>query len=111
MKAIFVSSAYSGANAWEVEKRVRSCEEASFAVAELGGSPSCVNVLGRFFNGTLTYERWIEIAFEQIRRADAVYLAPGWEASSGVAREVAFAESLGKPVLRTLDELRSYLAA
>lgn len=111
MKAIFVSGAYSGGNAYEIEKRIRVCEEAVLDVARLGGSPSCVNVLGRFFNGTLTYETWIEIAFEQIRRCDAVYLAPGWEASSGVRREVEFALAHGKVVLRTLAELEAYLAS
>lgn len=110
MKNIFVSGPYSGENSWEVERKVRMCEESALTVARLGGSPVCLNVLGRFFNGTLPYESWIEIAKDQIGRSDAIYMSTGWQSSSGSLREADFARTSGKPVLSTLEELRAFLS-
>lgn len=98
MKTVFVSGRFSGANSWEVEKNVRTCEKLVLYVAAFGGSPLCVNTMGRFFAGTLTYETWIEIAFAQIRISDAMVLTRNWKESSGAHREKAYAESLRKPV-------------
>jgi len=111
MKVIFVAGAYSGANAWEVERNVRVCEEASLLVSRLNGVPICLNVMGRFWNGTLPYDHWIEAAKVLILRSDAVFLSSGWQVSSGVPKEIAFSEANNRPVLYTEAELRDYLAA
>lgn len=105
MKAVFVSGPFSGANAWEIEQNVRRCEALVLRVAELGAAPICLNLMGRFFNGTLEYSAWIHVAFEQIRRSDAILFADGWESSNGCGRELKLAQELGKPVFEDLDAL------
>lgn len=105
MKVVFVSGPFSGANAWEVEQNVRRCEALVLRVAELGAAPLCLNLMGRFFNGTLEYDAWIHVAFEQIRRSDAILFAHGWEGSNGCGRELKLAQELDKPVFDERDTL------
>lgn len=38
--------------------------------------------------------------------ADAIFLVPGWEASSGTKREIERAKSKGIPVFDSVDELK-----
>lgn len=49
------------------------------------------------------YEKWIETDFEWVKRCDVMVRLPG--SSSGADREVALAESLGIPVLYSINPL------
>jgi len=47
------------------------------------------------------YEQWKELDEFYLSRCDIVIVLqlPGWEISSGIADEIAFADDLGKPVM------------
>lgn len=105
MKVVFISGPYSGVNAWDVEKNVRACEELVLQVASMGVAPICLNVMGRFFNGTLVHSAWLNVALEQLRRSDALLLANGWQWSHGCGVEHKLALELGKPIFEQRDTL------
>ena len=44
---------------------------------------------------------WLEVC-------DAIVLTPDWEKSSGTVAEIKYAEKLGIPVFKTLEELLKY---
>ncbi|MEE6280176.1 DUF4406 domain-containing protein [Georgenia sp. MJ170] len=46
----------------------------------------------------LTWEEYVRRGLADVRRADAVYLLPGWRDSRGATREVVQAFRLGLPV-------------
>ncbi len=48
----------------------------------------------------ISYERWIELDLQILRRCDAlvVLTLPGWEQSEGVATEIKEAEKLNLPI-------------
>jgi len=45
---------------------------------------------------------WLEVC-------DAILLTPGWQKSTGTLAEIKYAESLGIPVFKSLDELITYV--
>jgi hypothetical protein len=55
------------------------------------------------------YDFWLEAAIAAMERCDALLLCPGWEKSSGVAKEIERANKLGIAVLYSLDELAYWL--
>ena len=102
MKVIYIAGSYRATNAWLVEQNVRRAEEAAHYIISHAAKPVVCLVphsLGRFFNGTMTAEYWLDATLELMRRCDAVYVLPGSESSAGTRGEVAEANRLRLPVL------------
>ena len=111
MKVVYIAGPYRADGAWEIEQNIRRAEEAGLHIAHLGVTPLIPHTMTRFMQGTLTDKYWLEATLELMRRADALYLLNGWEASSGSRGEKAEAERLGLPVFydSNVDDLIAWL--
>jgi len=56
-------------------------------------------------NGNFTYEDYFENSQPWLEAADLVYVCPGWESSSGTAKEIDLARSIGKPIFFSIPDL------
>ena len=110
MKVIYIAGPFSGANAWEVEKNVREAEVLGMQVAELGAAPLVPHSIGRFYNGTLTYQFWIKATLALMLKSDGVLFTPRWKESAGATAERKEAERF-MPVFDTLEDLELWLAS
>lgn len=104
-----IAGRFRGPNAWELENNVRRAEEVAYAVAHLGAMPLVTHSLGRYFDGTLTDQFWLDGTLELMRRCDALMMIPGWETSQGANTERALALEMGIPVFSDIDELERWL--
>jgi len=97
---VFVSGPYTG----DEEANVARALEAATALLRAGLWPY-VPHLSHYWEAQHPhhYEVWMDLDFAWIRRCDVVLRLPG--ASKGGDREVAFAESIGVPVLRSVEEV------
>lgn len=109
MKVVYVAGPFRGANAWEVEKKIRRAEELAFEVDCLGAIALCPHTNTRFFNGTLSDTFWLEGTLELLRRCDAIILTSDWETSQGARAEREEALRLGIPVYYSLEALREFI--
>lgn len=74
-------------------------------VAAMGGVPLIPHLStlwAMVSNREWSYESWMEVDFEYIRRCDALYRFSG--KSPGADREVEFAKRLGIPVFTWIEE-------
>ncbi len=109
MKVIYIAGPFSGEHAWAVEQNVRRAEELGYSVSCLGAAPCIPHTNSRFFNGTHTYEFWIEATAALLSKCDAVIFLPSWESSSGARKEHAQALREGIPIFYHLDTLEGWL--
>ena len=112
MKHVYIAAPFSGPNRWHVEKNIRVAEEVALEVAHLGGVPVCPHTMYRFFEGTLPYERWLEITMALQTRCDATLMGPNWDQSPGAVKEFDAAVAMLMPVFRMheLPALQDWLA-
>ena len=112
---IFISGPYSAASILDQEQNVERAMLAADVIFRLGHLPVCPH-LTHFFDLFVTaylgepptYERYMALALEQVRRADGLlYLAP----SPGADRELALARELSLPVWLSVDEIPAGEAA
>lgn len=61
------------------------------------------------FQNAAPDEVWLDGDLELLRRCDAVLVTPEWSRSTGARAEVAFAISLGIPVLYSLSDALAFL--
>ncbi len=106
---VFISGPFSGSNAWEIEQAVRKCEDLQYELVKMGLGPLCLNVMGRFFNGTGDYEFWLNVAIKMMLKCDAVLLTDDWRRSSGATREREAALAAGIPVFDNLPDLQAWM--
>ena len=109
---IYVAGPYSGTNGWIVELNIRQAEERAYRIARQGGSPICPHSMTRFFNGTLTYERWIQITLNMLTGCDACEVdLKNWYDSPGTRGEVEFSKDHGIPVLSKPQQTQDFIDA
>ena len=105
MKLAYIAGPFRAKNAWQVECNVRAAEKTSFVIAQMNIAAICPHANGRFFNGTLTDEYWLESTAEMLKRCDMMilvdYISP--EVSEGTASELKIARSLDIPVFFVVD--------
>jgi hypothetical protein len=53
----------------------------------------------------ISWETWLEYDFAVIDRCTHVLMLPRWETSSGALKEREYAESLGKPIVFSIEDL------
>ena len=105
MKTVYISSPYTkGDQAANVGIQISALHR----IMDLGGCP-IAPLIYHFAHiaRQRTYEEWMAIDLELVRRSDAVLRLPG--ESAGADREVALANELGKPVFTGWDSLKTYL--
>ena len=109
MKVIYVAGPFSGETAWDVEQNIRRAEELAYYVSCLGAAPLCPHSNTRFFNGTHTYEFWIDATAALLAKCDAIIMTPDWERSSGARKEHAQALRDAIPIFYHLQTLQGWL--
>lgn len=106
MKAIYLAGPYSDNDPLVREKRYLRLLEAEYALIISEGY--CVmnpigmcHELAKMYKMPSGYKYWQSRDRELITRCDEVYVLTmqGWKESVGVTDEIAFARSLGKPVV------------
>jgi hypothetical protein len=95
---IYVAGPYRAKNAWEIERNIRKAEEAGLELARNGWTPIIPHTMYRFFQGTLTDEKWIEITKDLVRGCDVILFLPHWKDSEGSQGEFKVAYNLGHPM-------------
>jgi hypothetical protein len=97
---VYVAGPFRAPNSWEVEKNVRSAEEASFLLAKHGATPICPHTMFRHFDKALPDEVWLEVSSDLLRRCDAAVFLDGFESSEGCQRELEIVKEMKMPWLR-----------
>lgn len=105
MKRIYVAGPYTGG---DVGVNVATAIEAGDWIIEAGHTPYIPH-LSHFqhIHKPHHYEVWMKIDLSWVEVCDAVFRLEGH--SPGADREVLFAQSLGKPVFKTLGDLLAWL--
>ena len=87
-------------------KKVHEAIDTFFKLIEAGYAPHCphLTVFCEFMEPhRISYESWLDLDMTYVAASDVVFRITG--DSSGADREVAYAVSLGIPVVYTLGEL------
>ena len=105
MKTIYISSPYTkGDQAANVGVQIAALHR----IMDLGAAPIAPLIYHyAHITRPRSYEEWLAIDLELVRRSDAVLRLPG--ESAGADREVELALQLGKPVFTSWDSLKTYL--
>lgn len=97
-RIVYVAGPFRAQTPWEVEKRVRTAEEASLLLWNSGVINLCPHLLGRHFDKAIADSDILAGMLELASRCDGIFMLPGWERSSGSKAELAFMQKLGKAV-------------
>lgn len=57
----------------------------------------------------MTTQQYMRVCLAMVDDADAVLMLPGWENSNGATIEAMYAKYIGKPVFKSVEELKSAL--
>jgi len=108
-KGIYIAGALN-ADAVNYLHNVSKMMETAQLVKEAGFSilvPALDLLMGIKF-GYKSYENYFDNNLVWVRKADALFLTPGWEKSKGTKREVEHAIANKVPVFERLDEMAEY---
>jgi len=112
-KVIYVAGAFRAKpdpnDQWQQTFNIRKAENAAWNVWAIGGVALCPHLNTRNFQGSLPDDIWLKGDMELLARCDAIFMVPGWEASTGATAERAFAVERGLVALDTQEDLRKYL--
>jgi len=108
-RLIFVCGPFNGASEWIRHYNIRKAANAAIDIWKRGGVAICPHLnSGEFFAQAPEYQ-FTEGYLEVLRRCDAIFLIDGWGASTGSRRELAEAVKAGLIIIRTIEELETYL--
>lgn len=68
----------------------------------------CNDFLEGLVDGGFDYSDYFDNSQPWLASADAVYLVPGWETSTGTKREIELAKGLGIPVFDNIGEMHRH---
>lgn len=95
MKLIYVAGKYTGKTYSEIDDNIFKAEMASIKLLRLGWAVITPHKntahYERYEDDNLTYETWIALDLEILKRCDAIFLMRDWEASKGAVQEHEFA--------------------
>ncbi len=110
MKLVAVIGPFTSSTVVGMAVNIARAKEVRNAVLGLGASPYCAHTLVGDLWGVIPEDIIVPALLEGTRRCDAGMLVQGWQHSPGTLREKALLEALGKPVFRSLDALKIWLA-
>jgi len=99
MKTVYISGAYTADNVFERDLNVKRANEEAIKWAEDGWAPYCPHTQSRNWenDSKLSYDDFLAIDKEWIKRVDAIAMLPGWQASNGARKEHQWAIDFGVP--------------
>jgi Domain of unknown function (DUF4406) len=109
VKVVYIAGPFRAPTHWGIVLNVRQAEVWALEVWKLGGVAICPHLNTANFQGALPDEAWLDGTLEMLRRCDAIFLIPGWEASAGARGEREEAERRGMAVLGTREALEAWI--
>lgn len=90
-------------NCYKMIKVAKVARDAGFSVYV-----PCIDFLEGLVDGSFGYADYFENSQPWLEVADAILLVPGWETSTGTAKELALAHSLDIPVFYDVESMKGY---
>jgi hypothetical protein len=112
MKVIYIAGKYRDPRgAYYIQSNIREAERVALLVWKSGGVALCPHKNTALFDGALGIpdETWLLGDIELMKRCDAVFEMENSQESEGAQREIAVAEALGIPVLRSHTAIFKFL--
>lgn len=109
MRLVYVAGPFRGATPLAVRRNVERARDVGLQIAERGAYPVIPHTMTSEFDQLLTDQFWLAGTMELLRRCDAIFLIPGWEASSGARAERVEAFVSGMPIFTQLAEVERWL--
>lgn len=107
MKVIFVSGSYSGGNYAEIQVNIEKSEIVSIELFKKDWSVFTPHKNTAHYDGynhvKFTYNFWMDVGMELLKRSDAIFMMKDWEKSKGALFEKKLAEKLNIPVYYEKD--------
>lgn len=108
---VYVSGPITAKHGFSVEENVAAALKVYLALLRRGIPAFCPHLSGGFPSAfDVDYETWLAYDLAVIARCTHVLLLPRWETSTGALRERAYAESIGVPILESMELLNAVSA-
>lgn len=109
MLRVYCAGAYSANNVLDVLKNIGRGEHYAAKLFMAGFAPfspwADKDFVIKHWNEEFTVQQFYDYSIAWLEVSDCVFLVPGWESSSGTAKEIARATVLGIPVFDTWEDL------
>jgi hypothetical protein len=108
---VYVAGPYRGPSEWAVTENIRAAEAAALELWKRGAAAVCPHKNTAYFGGARPDETWLEGDLAILMKCDALFLLPTWKQSTGAVAEVELARSFFIPIIDSMEEFDSWLAA
>lgn len=104
---VYISGPMTAKDGYSIEQNVSAGLRIFLESLQRGIPAYCPHLSGAFPSAwaDVSWETWLEYDLAVIDRCTHVLLMPRWETSAGAVKERAYAESIGKPIIFSLDEV------
>jgi hypothetical protein len=104
---VYISGPMTAKHGYTIEENVAAGVRIYLDCLRRGIPAFCPHLSGAFPSAwsAIDWEGWLEYDLAVIDRCTHVLMMPRWESSAGAVKELAYAESILKPIIYSLDEL------
>jgi hypothetical protein len=104
---VYISGPMTAKDGHSIEENVAAGVRVYLDSLARGIPAFCPHLSGAFPSAwtAMSWDAWLAYDFAIIDRCTHVLLMPRWESSAGAVKELAYAESILKPIIYSLDEL------
>lgn len=104
---VYISGPMTAKHGFTVEENVVAGLRVFLDALKRGIPAFCPHLSGAFPSAwaDVSWEKWLEYDLRVIDRCTHVLLLPRWETSAGALKEREYAESIGKSIVYSLDEI------
>ena len=99
IKVVYVAGAFRAKTQWGIMQNVRKAEDASLKLWKMGFAVICPHTMTQHFQNECPDSVWLDGCLELLKRADAIYLVDGWQASEGSRAELRVARDMGLAIM------------
>jgi hypothetical protein len=103
---VYLAGPITPKNGNRIEENVANATRVYWECLERGIPAFCPHLGAAFPTAfSIDYEIWLEYDREIIKRCTHVLMLLGWEQSAGARQELEFAQSLGKDIVYSINDL------